>query len=422
MQSARSGWRNRSSSRAAGRQAEAKPLEAVVDKLWPGGELRSGKGDRTVQALGTFLALPSPASPTVLLPVRPRQVTAAVLRAHRRPRSLRQRVSQAVLVGMAGLGAASLVPRKVTVSTGAERPDESIQEHLSSILGRPLAIGVHLGPPRANRKPIVQIVDDSGHTLAFAKVGINDLTRELVRAERRALGSLECSDLSCLTVPRVLHGGRWQGNELLVLGPVETRSTAVSQPGLLQRAMVEISTSQGCTQEILVCSDHWKELRRRIESLPGPQALALLEAVVTVESASMDLMVDLGAWHGDWTPWNMALRGDHVVLWDWERFATGVPAGLDALHFELQAVIRQGRLTPRDAVWSLIDRAGDLLSPFGVGGLQTRLVTATYLLEIGARYLHDRQAESGARLGDLSGWLIPGLSAVVSGTSVEKQA
>lgn len=397
-------------------------LATVVDALWPGAELHHGKSGGAANTLGAFLALPTPASPSVLLPVGPRHVTAAVLRAHRAPRTHWQRVSQAVMLAIAGLGAASVMPRRVTVCTAAGRPAESIQAHLGAILGCHVAVGVHLGPPRANRKPIVQLVDDSGKTLAFTKVGINDLTRELVRAEGRALSSLEGHALSYLTVPRVLHVGLWQGSELLVLAPVGTRSTGASRPDLLQLAMVELSRSQSRTGEELVRSDYWKELRRRLEALPMPQSRSLREAAATLELASVGLEVRLGAWHGDWTPWNMALIGDRVVLWDWERFATGVPAGFDALHFELQSTIRLGRLSPHDAVPFLVERAGDLLAPFGVRGPQTRMVTATYLLEIGARYLHDRQAEAGSRLGDLDGWLIPGLSALVGDARVEKQA
>lgn len=417
----RIGWRRTRSKHTDRGDSDVAALGAVVDTLWPGAEVRSG-GGRADSATLTFLALPSPASPSILLPLRPSRATAAVLRAHRAPQSVRQRVRHATMVTMARLGAAHLVPRKVTVVTPVPHPEEALESHLGSIVGSRVTIGVHLGPPRANRKPILQLVSDHGKTVAFAKVGINDLTRDLVRGETAALRSLESVDFTSLTIPRILHSGGWGKNVLLVLAPVDTRNAPRSQPLLLQLAMVELSRSQGLAREVLVRSGYWKQLRCRIESMSGPQAAALLEGLASTEEHSIALDVGLGAWHGDWTPWNMATRGDRVVLWDWERFGTGVPVGFDALHFELQSAIRRGRLTPAEAASALTARAASLLAPFGVSRREVRIVTATYLLEIGARYLHDRQEEAGSRLGDISGWLLPELPALVSGAPAEHQA
>ncbi len=50
------------------------------------------------------------------------------------------------------------------------------------------------------------------------------------------------------------------------------------------------------------------------------------------------------------------------------------------------------------------------------------MVTATYLLEIGVRYVHDRQEEAGSRLGDISAWLLPELTALVGLATAEHQA
>ena len=57
----------------------------------------------------------------------------------------------------------------------------------------------------------------------------------------------------------------------------------------------------------------------------------------------------LGAWHGDWTPWNMSRRRGRLQLWDWERFETGVPLGLDRCHYGVNAVVRRdgARASPR---------------------------------------------------------------------------
>ncbi|MDQ4037768.1 MAG: hypothetical protein M3313_05335, partial [Actinomycetota bacterium] len=51
-------------------------------------------------------------------------------------------------------------------------------------------------------------------------------------------------------------------------------------------------------------------------------------------------VLDFAAWHGDWSPWNMAWRGRRVQLWDWERFESGVPVGMDRTHYVLSALAR----------------------------------------------------------------------------------
>jgi hypothetical protein len=119
--------------------------------------------------------------------------------------------------------------------------------------------------------------------------------------------------------------------------------------------------------------------------------------------------VSFGAWHGDWAPWNMAAHDGRVMLWDWERFETDVPAGFDALHFELQKVIRVDGLAPRAAVTELVRRRRELLAPFDVTASSADLVVALYLLHIGARSLDHEQDAASTRRGPIDQWLLPGL-------------
>jgi hypothetical protein len=61
----------------------------------------------------------------------------------------------------------------------------------------------------------------------------------------------------------------------------------------------------------------------------------------------------------------------------------------------------------REAVEATVRGAAELLAPFGVP-VDGREVTALlYLVDLATRYLTDRQAEAGARLGVLGTWLLP---------------
>jgi hypothetical protein len=120
-----------------------------------------------------------------------------------------------------------------------------------------------------------------------------------------------------------------------------------------------------------------------------------------------------GAWHGDWSPWNMATTVDAMLVWDWERFTGGVPVGFDAIHYDLQRLLDR-RVEPGPAVDTTLARAERLLAPFGVGPDAAGVTALLYLVDLAARYLEDGQAEAGARLGVLGTWLLPVLTAKVA--------
>ena len=72
-----------------------------------------------------------------------------------------------------------------------------------------------------------------------------------------------------------------------------------------------------------------------------------------------------GAWHGDWAPWNMASTERGLLVWDWERFTSGVPLGFDALHYRLQSRPGAGHRDPLTAA-PPPRGAPALLAPFGI--------------------------------------------------------
>ena len=122
-----------------------------------------------------------------------------------------------------------------------------------------------------------------------------------------------------------------------------------------------------------------------------------------------------GAWHGDWAPWNMANTGRGLMVWDWERFTTGVPYGFDALHYWLQTELRVGHRDPRTAAAACVEHAPRLLAPFGIDARPARVTATLYLADLATRYLADRQAQAGAPLGSPGTWLLPAIAAAVAG-------
>ena len=116
---------------------------------------------------------------------------------------------------------------------------------------------------------------------------------------------------------------------------------------------------------------------------------------------------------------------DAVLVWDWERYETGVPAGFDALHLRPAVRARVGA-EPRPAAAvaeRVIADAAALTAP--VRGRRRRRRPwwrAAYLCGIGVRYATDDQDGAGAAVGRLEDWLLPVLEGWCEQTGTDRQA
>ena len=105
----------------------------------------------------------------------------------------------------------------------------------------------------------------------------------------------------------------------------------------------------------------------------------------------------------------MAVSDTKCSVWDWERFAPGVPVGYDALHLFLMSHASVGSHDLTSLPVDLFDNAERTAPPLRRDGPRSgrAVTTAGYLLELAGRYLDDNQAEAGARLGAVGEWLLP---------------
>jgi hypothetical protein len=256
-----------------------------------------------------------------------------------------------------------LVPRawwhlggKVMVPSG----EATIETYLSEVLGLPVRVVLHVRPARrANRKPILEVHAPDG-PIAFVKVGDTDRARKLISNEARTLDLLAGMPLKTVVPPAVLHYGFWRGLSVLALAPLPIRRSPVPE-SLLVDAINEIA------------------------GVPGPQPRGRLFA-----------------WHGDFAPWNVSCGADgRLLVWDWERFGTGVPLGFDAVHHFFQRALR--RTDPATAARACLAQALPTLAPFGLSAAEARLTAIHYLIT-----LADRHAADGHEpLGPPARWLNP---------------
>jgi hypothetical protein len=339
-----------------------------------------------------FTPFPGPASPYALLPLD-RKAAAETLRRIGNPSAKLKRLATSTLA----LGASSGVPQRirgtrVRFSVPSGWDGEDLLTHLREVLGdEGLEIGVILGRDRPNRKPVLKVMDRDGRAIAFAKLGWNALSAELVRHEADVLTALATPDRRprSFDVPQVLHRGEWSGSSLLIVsaappegwlrdGPPE------DAPADAGRELAGMDGDEGLLGE----TEYWRDARARIGDADptGPSGETLLRAADEIEQRWADRRVALGRWHGDWIPWNMTVVDGRPFVWDWERSATGVPAGIDLAHFEFDVRAKVRGETPDTAVRECLRRAPRSLEKLGLPTDLGPLVHRLHLIEMCLRF------------------------------------
>lgn len=381
-------------------------LLQVVEALWPRGSSPSPVDPASARSV-TFVAVPEARAPRLLLPDE-RAPAAGAVRAFGSYPSRTARLRTGITGGVFSLGLGGLLFRG-RVHVGGDDGDGIIQQ-LEAVVGGPVRVALRGGPPRANRKPVLVVMDARGRVLAFAKVGMNQLTQELMATEAAALTRLAQLPDGVVRVPRLLHYGAWRDMTLLVQEALPTARSRRVDDVLLVQAVGTVARASGGAAAPWARSEHAALVRRRLTRIPTtPVAEALAEAVEGL--AADPEVLALGCWHGDWTPWNSASYDDTVLLWDWERFGGGVPIGFDLLHHDLQAGLAVDLTSARAA--ALLERAPERLAPLGVTHAQAVRTALAYLIELASRYLVDDQAGAGAQVGDVGRWLLPVLTPAV---------
>ncbi|MGW4292930.1 hypothetical protein ACWEH1_07740 [Micromonospora chersina] len=352
-----------------------------------------------------WVVVPSASRPRLLVPTGSGRAAASAVRHSTEAVGRKARLVRQGLATAFRLGLGPMVFRDRLVVTGG-----GLDAYLAEVLGEPALVSLHIGPARANRKPVLQLLAPDGRALGYAKLGVDPLTRALVDAEADALRRLADLPLGPVTVAGVRHHGDWHGHALLVQEALPVRlprATPAAAEAAERAAMVAVAGCLGVRRRSWAGSDHAARLADAVDALGArPEAGRLRAALKTV--ADLDPTVAFGAWHGDWNGGNSAVLADgRVLVWDWERFEADVPVGYDELHRAVQTAIGNDGVEPVEAARALIAGADRALAPFDPDGRGADLVAVLYLVELAARYLRDRQAEAGARLGHVDAWLLP---------------
>jgi hypothetical protein len=376
------------------------PLAWLVPILWPDGDVDLEASDRPGPG---WWASPSAQHPHILIPC---ESTAARRRSVRRYhdgfspiRRLRSAGAE-IMTGVPGLAERALAGSKVvpvpgpnaTTTTLAEAGapgagSSGVIQGLADLLETPdLVVAISLSVEKSNRKPVLQLLDSSGRCLGWAKVGWNDRSDRLIGTEA---AWLQRRPMAPLIMPELLHDTVVAGRRVVVTSGVDPvrlprrRAGQLPDPSLF-RAVAELGRDeqsgdgQADDRQAITDTTWWESVQEVWDGATDREQDAI-EA--TVESCR-DLRFEVGAWHGDLTPWNLMTSARGVQLIDWEFAADGAPVGFDLCHFHTQV----GSEIKLDNASRALDRSARLspqgLAALGLDAVNHLAVYRLYLVEL----------------------------------------
>ncbi len=321
---------------------------------------------RVGAATELYVAFPRPDKATVVVDARAGKGIADAV----------GKAGQGVVRGLAGKvlripGVASALPGKLILQTS----ESTLRDRLSQLGRIDARLSASCGPLRPNRKPVVRVLDADGSMEMVAKIGWDSLTAQLITTEGAALERAGSINSNNIVVPRVIGHENWRGLEVLAVSPLPidtSRGPELAVDATLP-ALNDIAAIDRTSTESITSSGFWQRLDQRIDDLDQydiGEAQAL----------------DIGGFHGDWSPWNTQPRPDgSLLVWDWERHASDVPVGLDLVHFLFQTERFIDQRTPREARPAVERRAQEHLPSLDVSPDLAELLIDLYLLEALAR-------------------------------------
>jgi hypothetical protein len=398
-----------------GRSAELAWLAEVLWGPTPGVEVVVGRLPAGAPASQRWGVLPGLGRPRLLVPLASPRAAAAAVGQDSDAMTGPARLARAVVaLGLRSGAVGSFLRRRGLVVAAAGPAEGSLLgDHVPAVLGRPdLAAAILLGPVRPNRKPVVQLVGGDGRPVGYLKVGWNDLTRRLVRAEADTLRRLAGAGPRRFAAPDLLHQGTWRGLDITIGSALPHRPWR-RRPG---HALPPVAVSReiaalGRIEETALGDSRWwaglqarlAPVRQTLADRPGHDGAprrwgseATLDAVLERLEARAATRLAFGAWHGDWGPWNLRSTPGRLLVWDWERSADGVPLGFDLLHFGYQTAFQGLGRPPAAAAASARDRAAPHLAELGQRPQAVELLCDLYLLE---RLCRAAEAEGSAVTG-----------------------
>ena len=358
------------------------------------------------RAVDAWRVVPSRSRPLFLSPVDP-GAARRLLTSHNRLRGPKVRAARtAASLAVAGLAALAGDRTVLRASVPVDVPDDVVgaalvTSHLRRHVPGAASTAVSLRAFHPLAKPTVQVADAAGRVVAFTKVASDPATALRVEREATMLADLGATlgPDGPVRMPRVLDRGRIGPFTVSVVEPLPQSTRGVrreDEDRVLDRLGAFAAAGDTCPAPLRATA-LWLELADRVREVTadgGPRpdvAGPLADLAAGVARADGDRVLEVGAFHGDWVPWNMGWADDVLWVWDLEYGSRQGPAGLDALRWVYQCVhVLDGAALP-DAVDAMLSAAPRVLGRLGVPaqdvGELARLLVRVHLVAVASTAL-----------------------------------
>ncbi|MGH1489118.1 MAG: phosphotransferase family protein [Acidimicrobiales bacterium] len=367
------------------------PLNWLSQILWPDRSTRIKPGG---SASPQWWASPSAESPKILVPAQSIAAARTSVKRYHDGFSTKLRVRSMLaeaIMGVEPLARLLLRGKQVGVDGGLRRApgiDGDVLEGIRQLLDVDrLHVAVSLSTPKSNQKPVLQLLDDDGRCLGWAKVAWNERTEALVGNEA---SWLERKAEAPLSKPDLMHDLVIAGRRVAISSGVEAgRRPQRGAAALPDLDVFKAVSNLGDVETIEIERSAWW---RSVEAVLGEATDQERQVITAAVESCAGLKIQVGAWHGDLTPWNLMTTKDRVHLIDWEFAADGVPFGFDLCHFHTQVASEmKGCEDPASNAALALDYSARL-SPHGLASLGVEPANRTavwrlYLVELMRRYL-----------------------------------
>ncbi len=250
------------------------------------------------------------------------------------------------------LGISQLFLRKVRLPDvcGPKTHDAPFLSYLKSLVGRQdITFGASLGTAGIHRKPVIEVLTETGEVLAYVKVGWNEATRELVRNEVQALGLLATKPPKNFLAPQVIHAGDWHNCYICMVSAQSGRAPTADPGSHLARVVAELAALD-FGQSPLLESRWWEQLRQQVDQVQDQYFRSVLDrGVQALAETAGDRPLPFHYHHGDFAPWNMRWVENRPFVFDWEYAGSGAPAGFDLIHYYVQTMF----LIQKQSAWEI---------------------------------------------------------------------
>ncbi|MDO5460085.1 MAG: phosphotransferase [Bacteroidales bacterium] len=223
------------------------------------------------------------------------------------------------------------------------RLNGDLRELLCKVFGtRDIEFSIFEGTPCIHQKITIQL-STGKHILGYCKASESNDIKELFDKEHEILAWMK--ERGVTDIPQALYCGTLgNGVHLFVQSTAKTTSsTIIHKWDSLHEEFLAQLHDRTKQKMLFEESDYYNTLlalEEHIEWLPDNiEAKIISTTIGKIRDCFCGKEVELSAYHGDFTPWNMFANKKRLFVFDFEYAAKSYPPGLDRYHFFTQTAI-----------------------------------------------------------------------------------